>query len=156
MPSQERLKEKYNYDPDTGVFTHAKGIRKLDKVAGCPNKNHGYVMLHIDGFYYTAQRVAYVWMTGEDPGDLILDHINRVKTDNSWENLRLVTHSQNAKNIVRAHTKQPYPHVRQQYNSKTFFYRFTAENGKRLVCTGFKTAEAAYNAYLNNRTIHHA
>ena len=37
-------------------------------------------------------------MTGDDPGDLQVDHINRHKDDNGWHNLRLLTGSDNCYN----------------------------------------------------------
>jgi hypothetical protein len=39
---------------------------------------------------------------GEDPPkDMVVDHINRVRTDNRITNLRLCSHSDNARNQVR-------------------------------------------------------
>ncbi|WP_321374252.1 HNH endonuclease [Pseudomonas extremaustralis] len=38
-------------------------------------------------------------MTGSHPADdLLIDHINRIKDDNRWENLREATPSQNCRN----------------------------------------------------------
>lgn len=50
-------------------------------------------------------------MTGEDPGDLFVDHINRDPSDNRWANLRLATRSQNGANSVR----REKPHGRGVY-----------------------------------------
>lgn len=37
-------------------------------------------------------------MTGDDPGDLTIDHVNRNPFDNKWKNLRLADHSLQMKN----------------------------------------------------------
>jgi hypothetical protein len=46
---------------------------------------------------YCAHRMAWLLMTGSWPADEI-DHINHVKDDNRWGNLREATHQQNMKN----------------------------------------------------------
>ena len=58
----------------------------------------GYVCARADLGYYRAHRLIWRYMTGEWPPDEI-DHINRVRSDNRWCNLRLATRSQNRKNI---------------------------------------------------------
>ena len=88
--SQKRLKELLVYDPETGVFTWITG---LHKVAG--TKHHsGYVLIKIDYVLHSAHRLAFLYMTGTWPHDTV-DHINRVKNDNRWANLRDVTKSLN-------------------------------------------------------------
>jgi hypothetical protein len=42
-----------------------------------------------------AHRVAWLLHTGEDPGTLVIDHINRQRNDNRISNLRPLTHVQN-------------------------------------------------------------
>jgi hypothetical protein len=44
-----------------------------------------------------AHRIAYAIVTGEQPPP-ILDHKNRIKTDNRWLNIRPATKSQNGTN----------------------------------------------------------
>lgn len=67
MITQETLKDLFTYDPDTGEFwwrKSAKG-RRLNRPAGTVDR--GYRMIHIDGEYYQAQRLAWIYMYGEVP-----------------------------------------------------------------------------------------
>lgn len=57
----------------------------------------GYRNIRIDGRAYRVHRLAWLWMTGEWP-DPECDHINTVKNDNRWFNLRKATRGQNAAN----------------------------------------------------------
>src|SRR5215813_12141516 len=85
MLTHERLKELLSYDPKTGLFIwNSRGA-----VAGTTDQE-GYIQIHLDGKKYRAHRLAYLYMTGEMPTQ-ILDHINRVRSDNRWGNLRPVT-----------------------------------------------------------------
>jgi hypothetical protein len=87
-----------HYDPLSGVFRWrtAKGKRvRAGSVAGC--RNGGYVRIRIDGSNFRAHRLAWVWMTGEWPADLI-DHKNLDGHDNRWINLRAANSSQNQAN----------------------------------------------------------
>lgn len=59
--------------------------------------NRGYLKGSIFNRTYAAHRVAWTIATGAWPAAEI-DHINRVKTDNRLENLRLATKKQNMRN----------------------------------------------------------
>lgn len=94
-----RLKELLHYDPDTGVFkwiskTHDK--MKLREIAGYKDI-YDYIIIRIHGKPYKAHRLAWFYVTGEWPSQ-ILDHINRDRHDNRISNLRLSTPSDNASN----------------------------------------------------------
>ncbi|MFJ2480735.1 HNH endonuclease [Pseudomonas sp. NPDC087598] len=87
-----RLLEKVVYDPDTGKFTHLG--RRRPKV-GQFDKD-GYVKISIDEVKHQAHRLAWLYVTGNyPPEDMQVDHINGVRDDNRWTNLRLVTHAEN-------------------------------------------------------------
>lgn len=94
-----RLRELLEYDPATGAFAWlaTRGGKRSGCIAGCLNKA-GYRIIRVDKGQYLAHRLAYLFAYGEWPvGEL--DHINRVKHDNSIVNLRLATKSENAQNV---------------------------------------------------------
>lgn len=87
--TQDRLKQLLNYDPATGIFTYACARPKVrvGAVAGHTHAGHGYRQIKLDGKLYLAHRLAWLYVYGEWPGE-ILDHINRDRTDNRIANLR--------------------------------------------------------------------
>lgn len=86
MLTQKRLREVLRYDPDTGIFTFAKGRRK-GKVAGTRHDGRGFLKVSIDNERHLLHRLAWLWMTGTMPRWRI-DHINGDHDDNRWSNLR--------------------------------------------------------------------
>ena len=88
----------FNYDPDTGILTWAidHGYKmKAGQRAGCLNK--GYRCIRHFGQYHQEHRVIWLWMTGSYPTDHI-DHINGIRDDNRWCNLRAVSEQINQQN----------------------------------------------------------
>jgi hypothetical protein len=102
MINQERLKEVLYYDPDTGIFTWKVSLSnsiKIGNMAGCKRKN-GYIFIMISGKYYRAHRLAWLYMTGEFPKDMI-DHVDQDRSNNAFNNLRDVSNSVNQRNARR-------------------------------------------------------
>jgi len=60
----------------------------------------GYYIVRIFNKNYTVHRLVY-FAFEEDLTDNVIDHINRIKTDNHISNLRQVTYSENNRNCVR-------------------------------------------------------
>ena len=97
--TQARLKELLHYDPETGHFTwlvSRGGTAHAGSRAGSPNSK-GYTLIKLDGVTHRAQRLAFLYMTGGFPTEFV-DHINRVKDDNRWINLRPATGRENEGN----------------------------------------------------------
>ena len=99
LPSQERLRELFTYEPETGKFS--RRVRVNNRPVGSTTKPVacGYLDQGVDGKKYRAHRLIWRYVTGEDPGALDVDHRNRNRSDNSWSNLRLGTKSQNLQNM---------------------------------------------------------
>jgi len=78
-----------DYDPATGVFTNRTkraNCTQVGAVAGAINSK-GYRVIKIGQKAYKAHRLALFYMTGSWPPDQV-DHINGVKDDNRYCNLR--------------------------------------------------------------------
>jgi hypothetical protein len=101
--TNERIKERLNYDPATGIFTHAVtgGRAAVGSRADFSNGKR-YRQVAVDRHCFSAHRVAWLLVHGEWPKGQI-DHINGDIFDNRIENLRDVTPSQNQAN--RRNTK---------------------------------------------------
>jgi len=98
MITQKELKEWVSYDPETGLFTAIKKSKRrgVSDVCGSPTKA-GYLRFNVCGNLYYCHRLVFLYVTGEAPSGEV-DHINHIKDDNRWANLRDVTHQQNHKN----------------------------------------------------------
>lgn len=93
------IRKHLSYDPATGYFTSLKPSPTGRIPAGFVYKPlawDSYMHLRINGVQYKAHRVAWVLMTGKQPD--VIDHINGLRHDNRFVNLRDGTHSQNLLN----------------------------------------------------------
>lgn len=101
--TQMELHQLLAYDPETGVFTWldpaANGMVKAGDRAGCEKKSKkaNYRCIKISGRPYAEHRLAWLYMVGEWPESEI-DHKNRDKKDNRFNNLRPATRKQNCEN----------------------------------------------------------
>lgn len=101
----KQLRNTFNYDPDTGLFTWVNdrpgrwGIKAGDNAGTTLKMKCGkrYVRLTSLGVYMMAHRAAYLYMTGELPEEV--DHDNGDGTDNRWCNLKKSTRKLNALNL---------------------------------------------------------
>jgi len=61
----------------------------------------GYRVVSMWSVVYSSHRVIWAIAYGEDPGDKFIDHIDGNRTNNQLSNLRLVTVSDNNRNVKR-------------------------------------------------------
>lgn len=101
-----RLRYLFSYNPDTGKFirlnsSHKSGALRKGEV-GCLSSD-GYIKIGVDGVLYQAHRLVWLYMTGKMP-KAQLDHINQVRNDNRWCNLREATNQENNRNQTKRKT----------------------------------------------------
>ena len=98
LPPLELLRDKFTYNPDTGVLVHNKTYSSYIKrgdIAGY-KRSDGYIQVKVSGTAYLSHRICYYLQTGTEPN--YVDHINRVRDDNRFSNLTSVTHAVNMNN----------------------------------------------------------
>jgi HNH endonuclease len=99
--SQKRLKHLLNYNPTSGEFVWINKTSNLSRIdigsiAGTINPN-GRRYIIIDGTKYFSSRLAWFYVTGMWPINQI-DHINRIRNDDRFCNLREATIYEQAHN----------------------------------------------------------
>ncbi len=145
---QEYLKEVLNYCPDTGVFTWLKSLSKKTKIGSAAGTlmSTGYVQIKINGKLYKSYHLAWLYMTGELVKDQI-DHVNRCRSDDRFDNLREATRSQNQGNRKkRIDGSSKYKGVGWCKKSNKWRARITL-NSKEKILGYFQSEEDAAFAY---------
>ena len=148
LPTQERLKELLEYNPQTGIFTRkiTSSNAKKGSIAGGMNSS-GYNVISIDSKHYRAHRLAWMYVYGEDPSSFIVDHINRDQLDNRINNLRLVSPLQSSANTGK-HSDRISNLPKGVYQQKSGNYQAQIHcRGKRHYLGTFASIEEAAKAY---------
>lgn len=139
----ERVRELFNYDPETGII-ECKISRRKARAGSIAGKLtwHGYLRTEVEGKKYYNHLLAWLFVHGEWPPDEI-DHIDRDKTNNRISNLRLATHAQNKRNSPgrRKTLKGAYRRSNGSWRSQLRY------DGALLELGTFKTEQEAHEAY---------
>lgn len=106
----EKLRSRYSYDPETGIFTSKTTYLrwKAGRAAGCVCEGgNGYkrILINIDKKLYRAHRLAWLYVYGVWP-ERDIDHIDGNSINNRIANLRLATDSQNLGNMKKPITNR--------------------------------------------------
>lgn len=114
-PNAETIRSVLMYDAETGIFAwRARPAEMFDSEFSCRMWNgqfaeqpalqcvsrNGYLYGSVGNIKVYAHRAAWAHVTGDWPVDTI-DHINGIKTDNRFLNLRDVTVAENRRNMPR-------------------------------------------------------
>ena len=146
------LRELMSYDAGTGALKWlARRSNHIDAgtIAGSVNRQ-GYIQITIAGGTYRAHRVAWAIVTGEWPSSEV-DHINGVKSDNRWTNLRVASRPDNVHNRPRPRTGGRFPigvSLATRTNTNNPYKASISFSGRKLQLGYFPTPEAAGEAYL--------
>lgn len=146
--SRDELRDLFDYDAASGILTWRKGKRKGFTAGGAGNAGYLYVHVTSEKRNLRVHRIIWKWVTGEEP-TLDIDHKNRNRADNRWENLRALTRAQN-----RRHYNPPKPvfhvasglwHVKKQLASKqaSLGYFKTKEEAEAAAYGAMKAFEYA-------------
>lgn len=148
MITAERLRELLHYDPATGIFTNIAPRKKIvvGSVAGSLDQESGYWMIGLDRRRYYAHRLAWLYVTGEWPSQLI-DHRDGNRASNVFTNLRDAERAINQQNL-----RNPLPGTasglmgafkkRNRWESRVRVF------GQVIRLGTFDTAEEAHAAYI--------
>lgn len=158
----ERLREVLHYNPDTGVFTwlwRADGpaqwnTRWVGKVAGARSKaadGRVYLYIGIDGQRFKAHRLAFLYMEGMWPADLI-DHEDTDGINNAWRNLREADDAQNQANARRSKANTSGFKGASFCKRSGRFQATITYGGRNKNLGSYDTAEAAHEAYMRAAT----
>ena len=156
--TQNALKEVLDYDPITGHFTwigEKAYARVRGKRAGVLQPD-GYRNIQIGKGRYREHKLAFIYMNGVAPS-IPIDHKNGVKSDNRWENLRAVQHTDNMHNQRRPHknNRSGYLGVVTRPTSKKFWAKIRV--GKKNIHLGvYETPEEAHSAYMQAKASMHS
>lgn len=148
-PTQERVKELFDYDSETGILTwkvaHGSGGRiPAGAIAGGIAHDNS-IGVRFDGQLHRVHRLVWLWVHGEWP--LEVDHRDNNPANNRLGNLRNCNRAQNTKN-VRCHkdtasgTKGAYFDKR-----KNRWYSRIMVDGRDIHLGLFHTKEQAGAAY---------
>lgn len=151
----ERLRELLDYDPETGRFTWRvrRGPVPAGGKAGGRPDGSGYSQIRVDGRLHLAHRLAWLYMTGDQP-PVEVDHRDTDPMNNRWSNLRASTRSGNNQNVRRARRNNSSGYLGVSPRDGRWLAQIHA-NGKKRWLGLFDTPELAHGAYLKAKAALH-
>ncbi len=134
------------YDTETGIFTwKIKPSARVERgsIAGCINQD-GYRRIKINKKSYMASRLAWFYVKRKWPKKEI-DHKNRIRLDNRFENLREVSRKHQMANL----NPRPRSLPKGVWKANKKFRASITYNYKKIYLGVFETIEEASGAYNN-------
>jgi hypothetical protein len=152
----EVLRQHLDYDPISGKFfrKRASGTAHIGDVAGW-SEPHGYIKLNVAGKKYYAHRCAFLFMNGAWPVGVV-DHVDGNRANNTWSNLREVSHAVNLQNLKGARSDNKIGLLGVHFHKGA--KKFTASicvDGRSHYLGLFNSAQEAGEAYLLKKRVLH-
>jgi hypothetical protein len=144
----ESLHKEFAYDPETGVMTRTVRTSHRVKVGDFAGS------MGLDGYYrvmhrrklYLVHRLVWVMMTGKMPIKH-MDHINGIRSDNRFCNLREATHSENMRNRPRFKSSKSGLKGAKWHKGQQKWTSCIRVQGKEKWLGTFESKEEAHAAY---------
>jgi hypothetical protein len=149
LPPVEVLRAELEYLPKEGILLRRY---KNDLFLTGYVATDGYLVVGLGGpgQLWQAHRLIWKLVTGKDPGEHEIDHINRDRIDNRWNNLRLVDRYEQMANRGKLCTNSSGLKGVYTTSKGTKPYKSSIMRNGRVTFLGyFSTAEEAHNAYIN-------
>ena len=150
------IRKRFDYYPETGWLIwkecDLKPVQWNAKCAGTRsgtiNAPKGYRQTCIDNKSYREHRIIWFWMTGEWPEEI--DHINGIRDDNRWCNLREATSGENKQNL------ELEKYCGATWNKANGKWKSQIKINRKSIHIGyFDSPELAHQAYLTAKAKYH-
>jgi hypothetical protein len=154
MITQTYLRERLDYDPETGIFRWKAwsgarpnwNAKHAGKVAGWV-QDYGRIKIRLNGREEMAHRLAWIYMHGHLDRHILVDHEDRNPSNNKISNLRLATHSENNENREFKLSACGERYIRWLEKKKRFIVSIhTSSMIKRVSVGYYKTLQEAVEA----------
>lgn len=156
MIDHDDLIQLLDYDSTTGIFRwkiKRNANADIGSIAGSLDKR-GYITITLKGKRYYAHRLVIFYVTGSWPVNQV-DHKDRKKSNNSFDNLRDIEHTNNQWNVdKRKDNTSGYKGVSIHKRSGKY-QAVIALNGKSKHIGYYITIEEAVNAYNEAAILYH-
>lgn len=139
LPSQERLRQRLEYDPDAGLLFWRGSDGKRLRQAFTYKHHSGAFYGGFDGLKYSAHRIIWKIVHGCDPYHI--DHIDGNASNNRLNNLRSVNPTANHRNRRRSAANTSG--INGVYKRKHKWRASITMNNKTVVLGHFATIEEA-------------
>lgn len=146
IPNQSILRELYWYNPNTGEMIS----RRTNRDTGWIEDKYKYISLQNKD--YKVHRLIWMYLHDRWPVEMI-DHINGIKTDNRFCNLREVNAKQNAENINKINAISGLKGVQPASRGR---WKTSIGHNKKVIYLGtYDTKEEAYEIYCKASKVFH-
>jgi hypothetical protein len=137
--NKEMINNLFTYQ-DGHLYSKETGLQVGSKA------NTGYLRIGISKKYYQVHRLIWEMHYEKIPDDKIVDHIDRNKSNNFLENLRLASRTENQMNSEKRDSTAPFKGIswhkaRKKWNAKISYEK------KRIHLGYYDSAEEAFEAY---------